>query len=141
MAKAEAKTKMTGKSVAAFLAGVTDDRRRRDCKTVLAIMKAATKAPPKMWGPSIVGFGTYTYVYASGRTGVWPRIGFSPRKRDLTLYIMTGYDRFPALMKKLGKYKNGKSCLYVKSLDDIDLPTLKTLVKESVAWMKRKFPE
>ena len=133
----EAKTKPTKQSVTAFLSTVKDDARRRDCKTVLAIMKSLTKAPPKMWGPSIVGFGTYHYVYASGHEGDWPLAAFSPRKRDLPLYIMQGFAKREALIKKLGKCKTGKSCVYIRSLDDVDLPTLKALIKESVAHVKR----
>lgn len=139
MAKYELKTKKTEQSVAAFLAALEDEERRRDCKKVLAIMKSITKSQPKMWGTSIVGFGAYRYVYASGQSGDWPLTGFSPRKQNLTLYIMPGFDKYPALMKRLGKFKTGKSCLYLKSLDDVDLPTLKTLIRESVATMKRRY--
>lgn len=140
MANSEPKTKQTTKSVTAFLATVKDERRRRDCRTVMALMKAATKAPAKMWGPSIVGFGTYRYVYASGREGDWPRIAFSPRKSDLTLYVSPGFEGYPALMKKLGKVKTGKVCVYIKSLDDVHMPTLKALIKGSVQHMKRLYP-
>jgi hypothetical protein len=93
-----------------------------------------------MWGPSIVGFGSYHYVYASGREGDWPLTGFSPRKQDLTLYIMAGFDRYEALMAKLGKCRTGKSCLYIKRLADVDLRVLKQLVSESVKYMKRTYP-
>ncbi|MEK7315462.1 MAG: DUF1801 domain-containing protein [Candidatus Eisenbacteria bacterium] len=140
MAKYELKTKQTMKSVTAYLATIEDADRRRDCRTVSAIMKSITKAAPKLWGTSIVGFGTYRYVYASGQEGDWPLTAFSPRKQNLTVYIMPGFARYPALMKKLGKFKTGKSCLYLKSLDEVDLPTLKALIKESVAFMKRRYP-
>ncbi|HEY6573054.1 MAG TPA: DUF1801 domain-containing protein [Candidatus Eisenbacteria bacterium] len=139
MAKSALKTRRTERSVAAFLATIEDEDRRRDCRAVLAIMKKITRAEPKMWGSSIVGFGTYHYVYASGQEGDWPITAFSPRKQALTIYIMPGFDRYPALMKKLGKFKTGKSCLYLKSLADVDLPTLKALIKESVAYMKRRY--
>lgn len=95
-------------------------------------MKAATKAAPAMWGTSIVGFGRHQYKYESGRELEWFLTGFSPRKQDLTLYIMGGLERYPSLMKKLGKHKTGKSCLYIKKLEDVDMPTLKLLIKESV---------
>jgi hypothetical protein len=102
-------------------------------------MKKITKAEPKMWGSSIVGFGSYHYKYASGREGDWPITGFSPRKQNLTLYIMPGFARYGELMKKLGKHKTGKACLYINSLDDIHLPTLKELVKQSVQYMAKKY--
>jgi hypothetical protein len=137
---AEAKTKVTEASVSAFLDAVKDDTRRADCKTVAKLMQKITGEKPKLWGSSIVGFGTYRYVYASGRTGDWPITGFSPRAQALTLYIMSGFEGEPALMKKLGKYKTGKSCLYVKSLADIDLGVLEELVKRSVAYMRKKYP-
>jgi len=135
--KAEPKTKQTDRSVSAFIAAIKDEGRRRDCLAVLAMMKGVTRSDPKMWGTSIVGFGTYHYVYASGQEGDWPLTGFSPRKQNLTLYIMPGFDGYPALMRRLGKVKTGKSCLYLKSLDDVDLPSLKELIKRSVATMKR----
>lgn len=140
MLKSEPKTKPTKRSVAQFLAAVKDEDRRRDCKTVLSIMKDATKSAPQMWGPSIVGFGTYHYVGASGREGDWPRIAFSPRKVDLTLFIMPGFDQYAELMRKLGKVKTGKACLYIKSLDDVHLPTLMALINQAVAYMKRRYP-
>jgi len=92
-------------------------------------MEEVTGDKPKMWGPSIVGFGTYHYKYASGREGDWPVTGFSPRKKDLTLYIMMGFEKHADLMKQLGKYSNAKSCLYIKRLSDIHVPTLKKLIK------------
>lgn len=130
---AELKTKKNTASVAKFLSGIADEQRRQDCLRVLEIMKAATKAEPAMWGTSIVGFGRYRYKYVSGRELEWFLTGFSPRKQDLTLYIMGGLERYPALMKKLGKHKSGKSCLYIKKLEDVDLATLKQLIKQSLA--------
>ena len=130
---AELKTKQTKESVEKFLNNVADDQRRKDCFQLLEIMKAATKAEPAMWGTSIVGFGRYEYAYKSGRALDWFLTGFSPRKQDLTLYIMPGFERYPSLMNKLGKHKTGKSCLYIKKFEDVDLPTLKQLIKQSVA--------
>lgn len=136
---AEPKTKKNATSVAAFLNRVENEERRKDCRTVLAMMKQITGSKPAMWGTSIVGFGSYHYVYASGREGDWPLTGFSPRKQDLTLYIMAGFDRYKPLMAKLGKYRTGKSCLYVKRLADIDLQVLKRLVTESVRHMRKAY--
>lgn len=125
---AEAKTKPTGASVDDFIAAVADPERREDCRTLVQIMEQITGAKPQMWGPSIVGFGTYTYVYATGRSGDWPLTAFSPRKAALTLYIMCGFAAQSELMDKLGPHKTGKCCLYVKRLSDIHLPTLKKLI-------------
>jgi len=130
---AELKTKPTTESVEKFLNGIADAQRRRDCFRVLEIMKAATKAEPAMWGTSIVGFGRYNYKYESGTKGEWFLVGFSPRKQDLTLYIMSGLERYSELLKKLGKHKTGRACLYIKKLDDVDLSTLKRLIKQSLA--------
>ena len=129
---AELKTKKTKASVAAFLDQISDDQRRKDCQRVLKIMKEATGEQPRMWGSSIVGFAAYKYRYASGHEGEWPIIGFSPRKNDLTLYIMPGFADYTELMAKLGKHKTGKSCLYIKKLDDVELPVLKKLITKSV---------
>ena len=129
---AELKTKKTKASVAAFLDQISDEQRRKDCQRVLKIMKEATGEQPRMWGSSIVGFGAYKYRYASGHEGEWPIIGFSPRKNDLTLYIMPGFADYTELMAKLGKHKTGKSCLYIKKLDDVELPILKKLITKSV---------
>lgn len=130
--KTEAKTQPTTASVDAFIDAIADPRRRDDCRRVRALMEAATGAPAVMWGEAIVGFGRYRYRYASGHEGEWPVTGFSPRKSDLTLYIMPGFDRQAALMERLGKYKTGKSCLYLKRLDDVDPAALETLVRWSV---------
>jgi hypothetical protein len=112
---------------------------RKDCQALVRMMKKATGATPKMWGPSIVGFGRYSYTYASGHSGEWPIIGFSPRKQDLTLYLMPGFDQQTALMKKLGPHKTGKSCLYVKRLEDLDMGVLGTLIDRSIAAVKKKY--
>jgi hypothetical protein len=136
---AEAKTKVNDASVEDFLDGL-EPRRRADCKAVVAMMEKATKCPPKMWGGAIVGFGSYTYEYSSGTTGDWPRIGFSPRKQNLVLYIADGFADREALLSKLGKFKTGKVCVYVNSLADIDLKALEKLIKASLKHMKAKYP-
>lgn len=132
----ELKTKKTEESVDNFLNGIADEQRRNDCIAVLALMKAATKAEPKMWGSSIVGLGHLHYRYASGREGDWFTLGFSPRKEALTLYLAGGIEAHTALLAKLGKHKTGKGCLYIKRLEDIHLPTLKALLKAAVAAAK-----
>ena len=129
---AEPKTKPTKASVKEFLNQITDKERRDDCFTVAKIMEEITGDKPKMWGPSIVGFGTWHYKYATGREGDWPVTAFSPRKKDLTLYIMMGFQKHTELMQKLGKHSTGKSCLYIKRLSDIHVPTLKKLIKTSI---------
>ena len=134
---AELKTKPNDQSVEAFLDSVADDKKRQDSRTALQLMKEVTGEEPKMWGDSIVGFGSYRFKYASGREGDWFVTGFSPRKQSLTLYIMSGFSRYDALLAKLGKYKTGKSCLYVKKIEDIDLGTLRELIEQSVAHVSR----
>lgn len=133
---AELKTKRTNASVTAFLKRVRDDARRRDCLAVGRIMKQATRAAPKMWGTSIVGFGTYHYKYASGRQADWFLTGFAPRKQNLTLYLMTAA-RYKPLLAKLGKYKLAGGCLHIKRLDDVNLTVLRQLVSKSVRTMKQ----
>lgn len=133
---AELKTKPTAKSVEKFINSIEDDNRRQDCFAVAKLMEEVTGFKPQMWGESIVGFGSYHYKYASGQEGDWPLTGFSPRKKELTLYIMSGFEKQQELLKKLGKHSSRKSCLYIKRLDDIHVPTLKKLVRESVKIMK-----
>ena len=128
---AELKTKATNASIVKFLNSIQDEHRRQDCFAVLELMRKATRAEPKLWGSSIIGFGDYHYVYDSGREGAWFLAGFSPRKQNLTLYLMGGFPQYEALLKKLGKHKTGKACLYINKLQDVDLPTLRTLVAES----------
>jgi hypothetical protein len=130
---AEPKTRKNDGSVEEFLDGVSDPKKRRDSLAILELMRDVTKEEPAMWGTSIVGFGTYRYRYASGREGEWPLVGFSPRKQNLTLYIMSGFDDYDSLLADLGKYKTGKSCLYINKLEDVDLPTLRKLVEQSAA--------
>jgi hypothetical protein len=138
MAKYELKTKLNDASVEKFLGAVPDEKRRADSYAVLELMKKVTKQEPKMWGSAIIGFGMYRYKYASGQEGDWPPAAFSPRKANLTLYIMPGFDRYEELMKKLGKYKTGKCCLYISKLEDVDQKVLKELIKESYDLMCKK---
>ena len=130
---AELKTKKTNKSVSQFIKAIDDPERREDCETLAKLMKRVIGKEPKMWGESIVGCGDYHYKYASGREGDWFPVGFSPRKQNLTLYLMGGFGQNPDLMKNLGKYTMGKGCLYVKRLADIDQEVLVKLLKESIA--------
>lgn len=132
---AELKTQPTNQDVVAFLNAIPDEAKRRDCFILLDLMQEITGAQPVMWGDAIIGFGRYHYRYASGREGEWPPVGFSPRKQNLTLYFMTGFDQYEALLAKLGKHSIGKSCLYIKRLDDMDLPTLQELVRRSTEHM------
>ncbi|HSM16643.1 MAG TPA: DUF1801 domain-containing protein [Gemmatimonadales bacterium] len=133
----ELKTHPTNKSVKDFIDGIADDTRRRDCRTIMRIMKKVTKARPKMWGGNIVGYGKYHFKYASGREGEWFAAGLSPRVQSLTLYIMSGFRQYASLMKKLGKRTTGKLCLYIKRLDDIDLGVLAELIERSVRHVER----
>jgi hypothetical protein len=136
---AELKTKQNNLSVDKFLKNVKDESTRKDCYAIIDIMKKITKEEPKMWGPSIIGFGKYHYKYASGHEGDMCIAGFSPRKQNLTIYIMPGFDRYPDLMKNLGKFKTGKSCLYFKKLEDIEINVLKKLITESVKNTKKRY--
>ena len=129
---AENKTKPTELSVDEFLATVENDRRRNDAVAVCELMKDITGLKPVMWGPTMVGFGTFLYKYASGRESDWFVAGFAPRKANLVVYIMSGFKAHDALMKKLGTYKTGSSCLYINKLDDIDIEVLRELVRRSV---------
>ncbi|HET6602692.1 MAG TPA: DUF1801 domain-containing protein [Xanthomonadaceae bacterium] len=136
---AELKTRKNTASVESFLDSVADPQRRQDARRACALMQEVTGEPPKMWGPSIVGFGEYHYRYESGREGDWFLTGLSPRRSALTLYIMAGFDRYEALMARLGRFSTGKSCLYLKRLQDVDLAVLRELVAESVACMKSTY--
>jgi hypothetical protein len=133
---AELKTKATTASVSAFLNTIADDQRRKDCKAVAALMQKLTGARPRMWGTSIVGFGECEYVNSTRKPQQWFLCGFSPRKQALTLYLMGGYPKDPETARKLGKFKTGTSCLYIKSLADVHLPTLTTLIAQSVRRVK-----
>jgi hypothetical protein len=134
---AELKTKPTNQSVIAFLDSIADEQKRKDSYTIVKLMQQATKAKPKLWGSSSIGFGSYHYKYASGREGDWMLVGFAPRKQNLTLYLMAGFDGYEQLLKKLGKHKLGKGCLYINKLEDVDVKALKELVKQSVAHTRR----
>ncbi|MEJ7730858.1 MAG: DUF1801 domain-containing protein [Polyangiaceae bacterium] len=138
---AETKTRPTTQSVSAFIASIEDEQQRKDAKKLLALMKKATGKPARMWGTSIVGFGSYHYVYDSGHEGDACLTGFSPRKSALTLYVTPGFTEYGPLLGKLGKVKTGKACLYIKKLDDVDLRTLETLVSRSVRWMEKRAAE
>ncbi len=133
------KTQKTGASVREYLDAIADEGRRRDAKAVARIMRRATGKRPRMWGASIVGYGSYHYVYASGREGDWLAAGFSSRKQALTLYIISGFREHDALMQRLGDHTTGKSCLYIKKLDDIDLEVLEELVTRSVAHVEAQY--
>ena len=139
MAKAQLKTAPTGASVTEFLNSIDHEERRRDAKRLAKLLRETTGKRPKMWGPSIVGYGKYAYKYTSGREGEYFRAGFSPRKANLVVYIMPGYTNFSDLLKKLGPHKIGKSCLYLKRLDDIDLKVLQRLVEAGWRDMEQRY--
>ncbi|MEK6480004.1 DUF1801 domain-containing protein [Catalinimonas sp. 4WD22] len=134
------KTQPNSSSVEAFLNGIEDQKKKADSLALLKLFEEWTHHSPKMWGDSIVGYGTYHYRYDSGREGDWFLTGFSPRKQNLSLYIMPGFERYDNLMEKLGKYKTGKSCLYIKKLSEIDLNVLKELISQSIQYLKEKYP-
>ena len=136
---AENKTKATKASVTEFMNSIEDSRMRADARNVAAMMRRATGKRARMWGTSMVGYGAYHYRYASGREGDFMLTGFSPRKQALTVYIMPGFTPFDKLMKKLGKYKTGKSCLYIKRLTDVDEVVLERLIDGSVEYMRKKY--
>ena len=138
---AENKTKPTKSSVATFIDELTDETRRADAKALVKLMQSATGEKPKMWGPSIIGFGSYHYRYESGREGDMPLAGFSPRKAATVLYIMTGFSGSEALLATLGKHTTGKACLYIKKLADVDQKVLETLVLTSVAAKQSRSPQ
>jgi len=134
---AELKTKKTEASVEDFLNKIKDEEIRRDCFEIAKLMKQTTRSDPKMWGSSIIGFGSRRLKYTSGRELDWMLIGFSPRKGNITLYILSGFEKQAALLKKLGKHSTGKGCLYIKKLKDVDMKVLKELISESVQTMKK----
>jgi len=136
----EVKTKKNEASVEGFLKSVENEKRREDSFVVLDLMKEVTGEKPTMWGTSIVGFGSYHYKGASGREGDWMKVGFSPRKQNMTLYIMDGFGSYDSLLDKLGKYKTGKSCLYINKLEDVDQTVLRKLVKQSFKSMSGASP-
>ena len=135
---AENKTKPTGASVQSYLSSIADETRRKDCAALAKLMTQATKQPPKMWGTSIVGFGSYHYKYASGHEGDTCLTGFASRKSDISVYIMGSFPGHDELLAKLGKHKMGKACLYIRKLSDVDLRVLEKLIVGSVAETKRR---
>lgn len=137
---AENKTKPTKLSVTEFVNGIEDQGRRADVKKIAAMMRRATGKKAKMWGPGIVGYDEYHYKYASGKEGDFMITGYSPRKQSLSVYIMPGLSSFGSLLKKLGKHKIGKSCLYINRLSDVDAKVLEKLITESVKLMRNKYP-
>lgn len=136
---AELKTRPTGASVTAYLEAIEDESRRSDCKAIAALMARATRARPKMWGTSIVGFGRYRFRYDSGREGDWFTTGFSSRKGDISVYLMAAGPRQKELLARLGRHRMGKSCLYVRRLTDIDIEVLTSLVEDSLAELRRRY--
>jgi hypothetical protein len=138
---AETKTKPTGVAVDDFIDKVPNPQRREDAKKVRAMLERLSGEPARMWGPSIVGFGSYHYKYDSGHEGDMARIGFSPRKAELVLYVLTGAPDQEAQLARLGKHKTGKVCLYIKKLSDVDEAVLEELIVGTLAYMDEKYPE
>jgi hypothetical protein len=136
---AEPKTQPTKASVAAYIAAIPDAETRRDCKTLVTMMKKATGAPPKMWGTAIVGFGTWRYTYSSGRTGDWPLAAFSPRKQNLVIYLTPGFDGMKEFLTGLGRCRTSKACLYVRRLADIDPVRLDRLIRATVEGLRQRY--
>jgi len=141
MAKAKNKTQITKASPKEFISAVEPEKKRTDAEELLKFFNRVTGLKPQMWGPTIIGYGRYAYKYDSGREGEHMLTGFSPRKQNLTLYIMPGY-QFDAMQEKLsrlGKHKLGKSCLYINKLDDVDMDVLEEIVLDGVAYMREKY--
>jgi len=134
------KTQENDGDVAAFLESVENPKRRADAEVVLEMMTRITGLPARMWGASIIGFGSYHYKYESGREGDYMRVGFSPRKANLVVYILPGYTDFSEILGRIGKYKKGKSCLYINKLADVDMAVLEELVMAGLADMAEKYP-
>ncbi len=137
---AEIKTKPTQVTVDDFIAAVENAARREEAKTVCAMMERVTGEPPQMWGPSIIGFGSYHYKYDSGHEGTMCRLGFSPRKAQLVLYILTGAAGEDERLAKLGKHKTGKSCLYINKLADVDMAVLEDMTRDALTYMNARYP-
>ncbi|MEX0811484.1 MAG: DUF1801 domain-containing protein [Chitinophagales bacterium] len=135
----ELKTKVNDADVSAFIDKVADEQKRKDSYQLIELMSKVSGAPPKMWGESIVGFGSYHYKYKSGREGDWMLCGFSPRKANISVYTMCDIEKNKDLLSKLGKYKSGKSCLYIKRLSDIDEKVLEQLVRDSIEQTKEMY--
>ena len=141
MAHYELKTNATPVSVSEFIDAVADEKQRTDARCLVAMMERISGHPPKMWGPSIIGFGQYHYKYESGHEGDMTRIGFSPRKGNIVLYLVNGFSGYAELMARLGKHKTGKSCLYIKRLSDIDEAVLEELCEASLVFMAEHYPK
>ena len=137
---AEPKTRKTDASVEDFLHGVADVRKRQDCFVLVDLMREVTGSEPSMWGDSIVGFGGYRQAYSNGAVREWPVIAFSPRKQNLTLYVMSDGEQFGELLGRLGKHATSKACLYIKRLSDVDMRTLRELIELTVAHMAQQHP-
>ena len=136
----ELKTKVTKESVSAFIENIPDEGKREDSSALLKIFKEATKMNPKMWGTSIIGYGSYHYKSErSAQEGEWPLTGFSPRKQNLTIYIMLGFKNYESILQKLGTYKTSVGCLYIKRLSDVDTKVLAQLIETSTSDMKKKY--
>lgn len=138
---AELKTKLNDASVVKFLTTIENEQQRKDSFEILELMKEATCDEPKMWGNSIIGFGTYHYAYTSGREGDWMRIGFSPRKGKISLYLMCEVEHQTEILARIGKYKTGKSCFYINKMADIDRTVLKELIQSAIDKMKVQYPK
>ncbi len=137
----EPKTRPTNVDPRVFLAGVADPKRRSDALELLDEMQVLSGYAPQMWGDAIVGYGRYTYAYAKGQALEWPRLGFSPRKQDLTLYLMAEFDRRTELLARLGRHRTGKVCLYLKRLADVDREVLRELIRASLVAMDQRYPD
>jgi len=138
---AEIKTRATEVSVDDFIEAVPVPQRREDAKKLRAMFERLTGEPARMWGPTIIGFGSYRYKYDSGHEGVMCRLGFSPRKAELVLYVLTGEPAQQTRLARLGRHRNGKSCLYIKKLADVDEEVLEELTADALAYMNEKYPE
>lgn len=138
---AKNKTTETTENVDEFLSLVLDDQKQKDSYDLISLMEEMTGFPPKMWGPSIIGFGQYHYRYNSGHEGDAPLIGFSPRKAAISLYVFTGLEQHQYLLEGFGKYKIGKACIYIKKLSDVNETKLRAMIQESIQFLKTTYPE
>jgi hypothetical protein len=139
MGKAKNKTVPTSFSAEAYVSRIEDEQQRKDCELIMHMMREISKEEPVLWGTSIVGFGQYHYRYASGREGDFMKIGFSPRKQNISLYLTAGFDKYDKLLKELGKYSTGKSCLYIKKLEDVDFGVLKEITQQTYDHMTEQY--
>jgi uncharacterized protein DUF1801 len=140
MAQANNKTIANKSSVADFVRSIDDEQKRSDCKEIMKMMAAASGKRAKMWGANIIGYGQYHYKYESGREGDSMRVGLSPRTNNISIYIIPGFGKYQSLLEKLGKYKTGKSCLYIKRLDDVNIKVLQKIIEDSLRVMKARYP-